>query len=623
MPLTLVASMQLAIRSWIQSRLPRRESFIIAGALMLIFGASYLAAFYVRSELLLRATDAETIVRTIWWVVLCKFVIFYTRGICHRPLRAIRFEDLSVLVRATTTALLVFVAVNFYMPKFVPGWIQIPRAVVLLDWAFTLLAVGGLQATARSIYEEIMPGNALGQRRTALVIDASPESRRVAEKLSSSDGGDFVISGILDDDVEHYGKHVAGTRVIGVVASAAACAQRLRVSDVIVHRGSLWGGRLKQLCRECTAIRVRVGIAEEVPADASVVVRPVEVRDLLNHPEARLESPAATLGGVFGGATVLVTGAGGSVGAELCRQLLGLGPRRILAVDRAELALAQISEELRDEAGDDGPRVEAILADVQDGARIDAILRAERPGIVIHAAGYGNAALLEANPAAAAENNVLATAGLAEAALRHGVERFVVISTRAADGPADVRGTAARALERHLGTLDGPPGSAIVVVRVGEVVDAAGGLVPAISRLLRLGRPVEIAAAGRAFHMLTLSETARLVLLAAASADGSRTFVVDSGPPMPVAELVDTLAYLLRLPAAGGADAGPTGAPPPDDDRHVEGSMLVRVERSGAAGGPPRGALEALRGAVRDGDRAAVVAALSAMAGNREGGADA
>lgn len=631
MPLTLVSSMQLAVRSWIQSRLPRRESFIIGGALMLIFGASYLAAFYVRSELLLRSTDAETIVRTIWWVVLCKFVIFYTRGICHRPLRAIRFEDLSVLVRATTTALLVFVAVNFYMPKFVPGWIQIPRAVVLLDWAFTLLAVGGLQATARSIYEEIMPGNALGQRRTALVIDASPESRRVAEKLSSRDGGDYVISGILDDDVEHYGKHVAGTRVIGVVASAAACAQRLRVSDVIVHRGSLYGGRLKHLCRECTAIRVRVGIAEEAPAEGAepadgtpapsgVVVRPVEIRDLLNHPEARLESSAATLRGAFGGATVLVTGAGGSIGAELCRQLLLLGPRRIVAVDRGELPLARLLDDLRPEAGGAGPQIEGILADVQDAARLGAILRTERPAIVIHAAAYGNAALLEAHPAAAAENNVLAPADLADLAVRHGVGRFVVISSRVPEGPGGIRATAARALERHLGTIEAPPRTALVVVRLGEVVDAAGGLVPAISRLLRAGRPVEIPGVGQAAHMVTLREAARLVLLAAASADGSQTFDVDSGPPMRVAELADTLVYLLRLPTAEAAPTLPPPAAPPDGARREEASMLVRATAPSAAQRPPGGALEALRDAVRDGDRAAVVAALSAMAGTGAGG---
>lgn len=630
MPLTLVSSMQLAVRSWIQSRLPKRESFIIAGALMLIFGASYLAAFYVRSELLLRATDAETIVRTIWWVVLCKFVIFYTRGICHRPLRAIRFEDLSVLVRATTTALLVFVAVNFYMPKFVTGWIQIPRAVVLLDWAFTLLAVGGLQATARSIYEEIMPGNALGQRRTALVIDASPESRRVAERLSSRDGGEYVISGILDDDVEHYGKHVAGTRVIGVVASAAACAQRLRVSDVIVHRGRLYGARLKQLCRDCTAIRVRVGIAEEAPVEgagpaaaepgaAGVAVRPVEIRDLLNHPEARLDSSAAMLRGVFGGTTILVTGAGGSIGAELCRQLLDLGPRRIVAVDRAELPLAQLVDDLRQRAGDAGPPIEAILADVQDTARMGAILRAERPSGIFHAAAYGNAALLEACPAAAAENNVLATADLADLAIRHGVGRFVVISTRAAEGAADVRGTATRALERHLGALGPSPATAIVVVRIGEVIDAAGGLVPEITRLLRAGRPVDLPGAGASAHMLTLRETARMVLLAAAGADGSQTFVVDSGPPMPVAELVDTLAYLLRLPAAAGR-MPPPSPERPDGGGRGEGSMLVRVDRVGPAGRPAQGALEVLRGAVRDGDRAAVLAALSDLAGEGSGG---
>jgi FlaA1/EpsC-like NDP-sugar epimerase len=189
MALSLIVSTMSALRAWIKAVSPTRESIVTAGTLAIVFGATYLAAYFTRSELLLRGSDAATIVRTIGWVVLLKLIVFYSRGICHRPLRSIRFEDLSVLVRATTTCLLLLVAINYYFTTWQLGWIQIPRTVLLLDWAFTLLAVGGLQAAARSIYEELMPDTPVGHQRSALVIDASPQGQAIAAKLMAAKRG--------------------------------------------------------------------------------------------------------------------------------------------------------------------------------------------------------------------------------------------------------------------------------------------------------------------------------------------------------------------------------------------------------------------------------------------------
>lgn len=428
MPSLLSTTAAAAITSWLRSRVPTRESFIVAGCLVLIFGASFLAAFYVRSELFLQPADAQTIVRTVTWVVLCKLAIFYSRGICHRPLRAIRFEDLSLLVRATTTALLVFVAVNFYAPRLFPGYIPIPRTVILLDWAFTLLAVGGLQAAARSLYEEIMPGNSLGQRRTALVIDASAEGREIAERLSWKRGGEYIVSGVLDDDVDHYGTRVAGTRVIGAVESAADCARRLRVSDVVVRRGSLYGDRLLELFERCVAMRVKVGIAETSDAGEGprVDVRPVEVYDLLSHPEARIGSHAPGVARWIEGRTVLVSGAGGSIGSEVCRQVLDFKPARIVLLDRSEHALEEIGAHLGVAASARmghaaATAIDLVLGDVGNPDRVAEVLRLHRPEVVIHTAAYGNPRILESHAVEAVENNVLATAAFAELAAGNGV----------------------------------------------------------------------------------------------------------------------------------------------------------------------------------------------------------
>lgn len=632
MPSLLSTTAVTAVSSWLRSRVPRRESYIIVGCLALIFGGSFLAAFYVRSELLLQAADSKTIVRTITWVVLCKLAIFYARGICHRPLRVIRFEDLSSLVRATTTALLVFVAVNFYAPKVFPAYIVIPRTVLLLDWAFTLLAVGGLQATARSLYDEIMPGNSLGQRRTALVIDASAEGREIAERVSWRGGGDYIVSGLLDDDLDNYGTRVAGTRVIGAVDSAADCARRLRVTDVIVRRGSLFGDRLLDLFRACSAMRVRVGIAELVvdgPA-STVGVRPIEVNDLLSHPEARIGVHRDRVAAWIGGRTILVSGAGGTIGAEVCRQALGLRPARIVLFDRSEHALVEAGGHLAAAAAGspgDGPQpvIDLVLGDVGNPDRVAEILRAHAPDIVIHTAAYGNLSILQHHAVEAVENNVLATASFAELAATHGVRSFVALSSEKAVDPVSVAGASRLLAERFLQAFGaGNDGVRVIVVRFGEIVDAGSGLVAGLLRDLRARRPVDAGSADSLRHFLTLQETAASVLLAGALADRSGVFFVDAGPPMPVAAIIERLAALHRIPddevriRHGGISDGEKRcdtAAFADERRHpVAGTTLVRVDRVGPSLAEVRGSLQALRTLIREGRRDAVATSLLEIA---------
>lgn len=631
MPSLLSTTAVTAIASWLRSRAPTRESFIIAGCLALVFGASFLAAFYIRSELLLQAADAKTIVRTITWVVLCKLAIFYARGICHRPLRAIRFEDLSLLVRATTTALLVFVAVNFYMPKVFPGYIPIPRTVILLDWAFTLLAVGGLQATARSLYEEIMPGNSLGQRRTALVIDASAEGREIAERVSWRGGGEYIVSGLLDDDLDHYGTRVAGTRVIGAVDSAADCARRLRVSDVIVRRGSLFGSRLLSLFELCSAMRVRVGIAELLTDDgrSDVHVRSVEVNDLLSHPEARIGPHEKQVGEWIGGRTVLVSGAGGTIGAEVCRQMIGFRPARIVLFDRSEHALVRAGAELRAahasrRGAEAAPAIDLALGDVGNPDRVAEVLRQHRPEIVIHTAAYGNLAILQNHAVEAVENNVLATATFAELAARQGVRSFVALSSEKAVDPVSVSGASRLLAELFLRAFGRESEIRVVVVRIGEIIDARSGFVAALVRDLRARRPVDAGSAEVFRHFLTLRETASSVLLAGALAESSATFVVDAGPPMSVAAIIESLAALHRIPADeltihhSGIPDGERRCDVAtfDDERRqpVAGTALVRVDRATPSLVSVRESLDALRALIRDGQRERVPAALRSIA---------
>ena len=564
MPSTLILSTLSAVRAWARARVPTRESIVSAGALALIFGASYLAAFFLRSELLLKSSDAETILRTIRWVVVVKLTLFYLRGICHRPLRALRFDDVSLLVRTTTTALLVFVAANYYGPQWVRNWVQIPRTVLLLDWAFTLLAVGGVQAAARSVYDEILPANPVGHQRSALVVDGTPAGRAIAASLAATRSG-FFVSGLLDDDRRDASGAGGEFRIIGAIDNAAACAGRLRVTDVVVRQGSVFGGRMRRLYESCAAAGVRVWIAEATPAAATDVadgsvgipehvdVRSLELRDLITHAETRLEKFEARMQSWLEGETVLVTGAGGSIGAEICRQLVALGPAKILLVDRSEGALFEIHRELVERARPSGPggatAVVPILADIASAPRMEQLFGAHSPGIVIHAAAYKHVPMLEAHPVEAIENNVFATASLAAIADASGVRSFIALSTDKAVHPCSVMGATKLLAERVLQSFAGHSSTRFVIVRFGNVLGSSGSAVGIFRRQLSKRLPVTITHPDVSRFFLTGPEAARLVLFAGAVAETGGTFVLDMGDPLPVVELVERMAMVMRIPS--------------------------------------------------------------------------
>lgn len=555
---TLKDSVVAAAKAWWRSRLPTRESLVVAALLAVIFEGCYLAAFFVRSELLLRPSDAEMILKTVWFVVGTKLLIFYWRGLAHRPWRNARFEDLNKLLRAATTALLVFVAFN-YFGTFISAWTPIPRSVLLLDWAFTLLGVGGMQAVARSLYEEIVPSTNVGNDQNALVIDASPEGRELARSLSQIHGRRYFVAGLLDDNPDHYGEHVGHARVLGPVAMAPACAERLRAKQIVVLQGSIYGSRLRALCDACSAIDVHVSIAEhttsnQVPPGLKrhsvrrLAVRDIEIRDLLSRPQAQLTEKDVDVVPFLQGRTVLVTGAGGSIGSEICRQLVRFAPAKILLVERSEVALFTIHRELSQSESLGDTVLEPLLCDITHADRIEHVFAEHTPAVVFHAAAFKHVPLMEAHPIEAIENNAIATATLAEIADAHGVEAFVALSTDKAVHPSSIMGASKLVAERFLQAFNETSNTRFVVVRFGNVLGSSGSAVPIFTEQLAKRLPITITHPEVRRYFMTIDEAAQLVLLAGALASRGGTYVLEMGDPLTIVDLVSSLAFVMRVP---------------------------------------------------------------------------
>jgi FlaA1/EpsC-like NDP-sugar epimerase len=545
-------------REWWRARLPTREAIVVTALLALIFEGTYLAAFFIRSELLLKGSDAEAILNTIVAVVGIKLLVFYWRGFCHKPWRAARFADLNRLLRAATTCLLVFVALNSF-GVYLPGWIQIPRSVLLLDWTFTLLGVGGMQAIARSLHEEIMPTTTVGNQKTVLVIDASPAGRQLAASLGELRPRSYFVAGLLDDEPDTYGLHVGRARVLGPVAMAAACAQRLRASEIIVCEGAIYGATLRELCDACAEINVRVSIAENVcdpelpgghqPATVKPLkVRALELRDLLSRPQARLEDHDARVYPFLRGRSVLVTGAGGSIGSEICRQLLRFTPAKIVLAERSEASLFAIHQELMQSSSLNDTRLVPTLCDISHIDRAERLFTDHRPEIVIHAAAFKHVPLMESHPIEAIENNSLATVSLAELADAHGVSTFVALSTDKAVHPSSVMGASKLVAERFLQSFGESSPTRFVAVRFGNVIGSSGSAVPIFTEQLKKRLPITITHEDVRRYFMTITEAAQLVLLAGALPGRGGTFVLEMGDPIRIADLVSSLAFVMHIP---------------------------------------------------------------------------
>ncbi|MFM8826451.1 MAG: polysaccharide biosynthesis protein [Actinomycetota bacterium] len=541
------------LANWLQARLPTRESRVVAGAILLIFQLSYLAAFYLRSELLLKPSDTETIEGSILWVLAAKLFVFWSRGLCHRPLNSAHFADLTKLVQASTASLLVLIAMNYFGGMF-PGWTSVPRAVLLLDWAFTILGVGGMQAALRSVYEEVLPATAMGSNRGVLVIDASPSGRRLAASIAADRHGDRFVAGLLDDDPATYGVQVGHAKVLGPISMAPACAERLRVGEIVVVQGALYGSRLRSLCDACAAIGARLSVAEAATPDGAAAtttrhrIRNIELRDLPARPPAALGDDDANVLPFLADKTVLVTGAGGSIGAEICRQVMRFKPRKLILVERSECGLFSIHRELSAAPHDACTQLVPALCDVTDAERIDRILESHKPHIVFHAAAYKHVPLLESHAIEAIENNTLATATMAERAEAHGVRAFVALSTDKAVYPSSVMGASKLVAERVLQAFDGHSQTRFVVVRFGNVLGSSGSAVPIFTEQLARRLPITITHEDVRRYFMTIDEAAQLVLLAGGLADRGGTFVLDMGEPMRIVDLVSSLAFVMGVP---------------------------------------------------------------------------
>jgi FlaA1/EpsC-like NDP-sugar epimerase len=484
--------------------------------------------------------------RTILIVVAIKLVVFVLFRFYDRWWRYVSIRDMWSAVRGVTAASLVAsLTVYFISPV---AQVRLPRSVAVMDWLLLLGLIAGTRLFARSVIERPGTGRLVARGKEVLVVGAGDAGQLTIREMQRNRQLGYTPIGLIDDDPRKKNLRIHGVRVLGTTEELAHILRDNRPDEVLIAIPSASGTarqRIVTVTRENNVpVKTLPGLYELISGetDLTTQIRPVQVEDVLGREpvDVDLEASASYLQNE----TVLVTGAGGSIGSELCRQIARLGPQRLILVDQGETALFEIERELVDERGF-APSI-PVLADVKSRTKMRQVFDRYRPSIVFHAAAYKHVPLMEANPLESVRNNALGTAILAEIAVEFGAERFLLVSTDKAVNPKTVMGQSKALCEWIVEAYGAREDIAtrFVAVRFGNVLGSSGSVIPIFRRQIANGGPVTVTHPEMTRYFMTIPEAASLVIQAGAIGGRGDVFVLDMGDPV---RILDLAKQMVRL----------------------------------------------------------------------------
>lgn len=524
-----------------RQRLFAKRIYLLIIAHLAILTLSYEVSFRLRFDWQVPDGDRAIFWKTLPGILALKLIFFQRFGSLHGWWRHVTFADLASLLNVSTLSTLVIASIDYFI---IPQY-QIPRAVLLLDWGTTILLVGGLRSVWRLVREHVWPTIRIqGDQRPTLLIGTAEQLEVLARQIHAHPRLNYRIVGFLDDNPEHHGSLLGGIPVLGSPGEVVSFAQEQNVRDVLLLARSLSGTQLRRIMDECCQAQIQLKIIPPVDELLNgayrLHVRDIDINDLLRRPPVQLDDNA--IGEMLRGRRVMVTGAGGSIGSEICRQILKHYPKSLILVERTENSLFHIERELSALGGE--AAIHPCIADIRDEARMRAIFTRYHPDMVFHCAAHKHVPLMESNPGEAVKNNVLGTVGLVDLADEFEIQRFVMISTDKAVNPTSVMGVTKQLAERYVHACSENSSTRFVVVRFGNVLASAGSVVPIFQEQIRRGGPITVTHPDMRRYFMTIPEASQLVLQAAAMGRGGEIFVLDMGEPV---KIIDLARDLIRL----------------------------------------------------------------------------
>ena len=484
--------------------------------------------------------------RTILLVIAIKLAVFVAFGFYNRWWRYVSTRDMwRVVLGASVASVVAGLTVYFASP--VQG-IRLPRSIFVMDFLLVIALVAGARLAARTIFERPSVGGLVARGKEVILVGAGDAGQLVIRELQRNRALGYTPIGVIDDDPRKRNLRVHGVRVLGTIDELAHILRDNRPDELLIAMPSASGEvrqRVVEIGRdEGVPIKTLPGLYELISGDSNLAaqIRPVQVEDVLGR--AQVEVDLEEVAAYLTDQTVLVTGAGGSIGAELCRQISRARPARLVLVENGETALFEIERELVDERGFSAAI--PIVADVCNRPKMRQIFERYRPSVVFHAAAYKHVALMEANPLESVRNNTLATKAIADVAVEFGAERFVLVSTDKAVNPKTVMGQSKALCETIVeayGARDDVR-ARFVAVRFGNVLGSSGSVIPIFRRQIAKGGPVTVTHPDMTRYFMTIPEASALVVQAGAIGGRGEIFVLDMGEPV---RILDLARDMIRL----------------------------------------------------------------------------
>lgn len=429
--------------------------------------------------------------------------------------------------------------------------VVLPRSIYILTALILTFFVGGTRLALR-VYSYLTSKpkyiQKLHKLNKVLVIGAGDAAAMLAREIERYHSGKRKIVGFIDDDKDKHGKTMLGIKVLGSRCEIEKIAADTAANEIIIAMPSVKGKDIKEIIDICKKTNCKLtilpGVYEIIEGTVSVnQLRPVEVEDLLGRDPVKLDT--TDISSYLTEKVVLITGAGGSIGSEICRQIAKMKPQKMLLLGKGENSIYEIAQELSIEY----PQIKKvpIIADVRDRERMQGVMEYFRPQVVFHAAAHKHVPLMEYQPMEAVRNNVLGTKVVAEEAAAHDVETFVMISTDKAVNPTSVMGCTKRIAEMFVQTMNIVSKTRFVAVRFGNVLGSRGSVIPLFKKQIAKGGPITVTDPEMKRYFMTIPEASQLVLQAGAMAKGGEVFVLDMGEPVKIYDLARDLVTLSGM----------------------------------------------------------------------------
>lgn len=539
----------------------------------LIIFSSFILSFYLRGQIQLFGNEdvfsrySNYMIWYILLVVVLKVIIFWLFGLYRRIWKYASMKDVVAIIEALLLSSVILIGIFYLLsyPIEIPGFninftlVYFPRSVLIIDFLLSFILIIISRFSVR-FFNELRFGNPRTRKKRVLVVGAGDAGEMMAREMIRQRNSEYQPIGFLDDDYSKIKNSIHGIKVLGPISAMEDFINKFDIDEVLIAMPSANGKIRKEVAIRAKESGVKTktlpSLYEVIDGRAHLYqIRDIEVEDILGRESVKIKTDEAI--SKFKDKTILVTGAGGSIGSEICRQLLRFSPSKLVLVNHSESKLFYIESELKNKYGFNSGV--PVIANIGDKEVMKSVFREYKPEIVFHAAAYKHIPLMQLNPEAAIHNNFIGTKTIARISMEFGVKRFVFLSSNRAVKPKDIMGVSKLLAEDYLLAINGNRNTKFMIVRFGNVLESNGSVINIFKNQIRSGGPVSVTHPDMSRYVMTITESAQLAIQASLMEDGGEIFILDMGEPINILELAKNMIRLYGMKPEEDIDITYTG----------------------------------------------------------------